>query len=177
MSATIWAVDWAAIFTPRYGLAEMIVRGTVMYFLIVALLRLVVKRQSGGLGTTDVLVVVLIADVAGPGFMAESISIVEAGVSLSTILFWSWLIEWTSCRVPAFARMLDPPAVMLVEDGRIVMRNMRAHLVTTDELMSRVRQAGVEELSRVKAARMEPDGMISVILRDDPLRPTTAPAG
>jgi hypothetical protein len=55
------------------------------------LLRLVLKRQAGGIGTTDILVIVLLAEVAGNGFAAEDKSVVEGTVLVGTILFWSYM--------------------------------------------------------------------------------------
>ena len=57
-----------------------------MYFAIVALLKLVVKRQTGGVGRTDIMVIVLSAEVAGPGSTADYASVVESAVLVATVL-------------------------------------------------------------------------------------------
>lgn len=87
MESALLVIDWASIFTPARSIFEMIVRATIMYFVIVALLKLVVKRQTGGVGRTDILVIVLVAEVAGPGFTADYISVVEGAVLVATLLF------------------------------------------------------------------------------------------
>jgi len=50
-------------------------------------------------------------------------------------------------------------------------RNLRQELITEDELMSQLRQQGVEFLADVKKAYIEPDGSISVITNDSKIRP------
>ena len=55
-----WRIDWNGIFTPTNSLVELVVRGTIMYFVLFGLLRFAMKRQAGGIGTTDVLVIVLL---------------------------------------------------------------------------------------------------------------------
>ncbi|MBC7768915.1 MAG: DUF421 domain-containing protein [Phycisphaerales bacterium] len=162
----LWRIDWHAIFIPERSVLEMIVRGTIMYFVIVVLLKLVVKRQSGGIGTTDILVVVLIAEIAGPGFTADYLSVVEGAVLVATVLCWSSTIEWLSYRSPRFERFFNPMSVMLIKDGRLLARNMRAELVTKDELMTHMREEGIADISEVREACMESDGMISFIKRD-----------
>ncbi len=134
-----------------------------MYLLLVGLLRFVLKRQAGGIGTTDVLVIVLLAEVAGNGFAAEYKSVVEGTVLVGTILLWSYLFEWASSRFPAIERVLHPPTLILIENGRMLRKNMRAELVTAEELMAQLRENGIEDCAQVKRACMEADGMISVI--------------
>src|SRR3954471_22244442 len=64
-------VNWNSVFIPDTPLLEIVVRGTVVYLAIFMLLRVVLKRQSGNLGMSDLLVVVLIADAAQNAMAAE----------------------------------------------------------------------------------------------------------
>lgn len=162
---TLLAVDWAAIFLPQHSLLELIVRGTIMYLAILVMLRIMLRRQAGGIGTSDVLVIVLIAEVAGNGIAPASQSVVEGAVLVATILFWSYIIEWLQYRLPAFERWVRGPKLKLIESGRMLRRNMRREFVTSEELMAQLREAGLEDCSKVKAAYMEADGTISVIKR------------
>ncbi len=167
MESALWTVDWAGMFTPARSALEMFVRATIMYFVIVALLKVVVKRQTGGVGRTDILVIVLIAEISGPGFTADYVSVVEGAVLIATVLFWSLAIEWLTQRFPMFERFFQPPPVFLIQNGKMLPRNMRTELVTKDELMTHLREEGIGDIADVKQACMEPDGMISVIRTGD----------
>lgn len=156
-------VDWHGIFTPTVSLGELIVRGTIMYFVLFGMLRFVLKRQAGGIGTTDILVIVLLADVASNAFSAGYTSVVEGTVLVATILFWSYALDWAAYHWPLARKILHSPPLALIEDGKLLRRNMRAELVTTDELMSQLREHGIEDFTQVKRAFMEPDGAISVV--------------
>lgn len=134
-----------------------------MYAVLFGFMRLVLKRQAGGVGTADVLVIVLVAEVAGNGFAAEYTSVVEGTVLIGTVLFWSYAVEWLAHRFPAWERLLHPPPLLLVENGKLLRRNMRAELITEAELMAQLREKGLEDLTKVKRACMEADGMISII--------------
>ena len=134
-----------------------------MYFVLFGLLRLVLKRQAGGIGTTDVLVIALLAEVAGNGFAAEYKSVLEGSVLVGIILFWSYVLDWAGYRYPAVERLLRSPTLVLSEDGKMVRKNMKAELVTKEELMAQLREKGIEDCAQVKKAYMEADGMISVI--------------
>ena len=65
------AVDWEHIFLPDMPLLEIFIRGSVMYLSLFFLLRLVLKRQVGSIGITDLLVIVLIADAAQNAMAAD----------------------------------------------------------------------------------------------------------
>ena len=163
MGDMFWNVDWHGIFTPKNSLLELFVRATIMYLVLFGLLRFVLKRQAGMIGTTDVLVIVLLAEVAGNGFAAEYKSVIEGIVLVGTILFWSYVLEWASHRFPAVRRILHAPTLLLIENGKMIRKNMRAELITKEELMAQLREEGVEDYAQVKRACMEADGMISFI--------------
>lgn len=163
MGDKIWAIDWHVIFVPEHSLLEMLVRGTIMYLLVFVLVRLMSKRQIGGLGPSDVLVIVLLAEVAGNGFTADYRSISEGAVLVATLLGWTYALEWLGNRFPVMERLIREPKLKLIENGRMLRRNMRAELVTRDELLAQLREQGLEDCEDVAAAYMEADGQISVI--------------
>jgi uncharacterized membrane protein YcaP (DUF421 family) len=159
-------IDWRVIFVPDTPLLETVVRGTVTYLALFALLRFVLKREAGELGITDLLVVVLIADAAQNAMADDYRSVPDGIVLVATIVFWSWALNWLGYRFPRFQRFVYPPALPLVRDGRLLRRNMRRELITEDELLSQLRLQGVSDLSQVEVAAIEGDGQISVIRRD-----------
>jgi uncharacterized membrane protein YcaP (DUF421 family) len=162
---TFWAIDWQGMFEPQYSPLELILRGTVMYLIIFVLLRLVLRRQLGGIGTSDILVIVLLAEVAGKGMAADYKSIPEGAVLVGTVLGWTYLIEWLQFRIPALERLMREPKLKLIENGLMLKRNMRAEFVTVEELFAQLREAGLEDCTKVKAAYIEADGRISIIRR------------
>lgn len=58
---TLFTVDWKLLFTPDTPLLEIIIRGTVLYFVIFFIIRLIPSRQIGGVGVSDMLLIVLVA--------------------------------------------------------------------------------------------------------------------
>jgi uncharacterized membrane protein YcaP (DUF421 family) len=153
---------WHDVFVPTHSVLEMFVRGSIMYLFIFALLRFVLKRQTGGLSTPDILLIVLLADAAQNGMANEYKSVTEGIIVVCTIVFWNFAIDWVEFHFPAMERILRPPPLLLVKDGNVLRRHLRQELVTMDELMSRLREEGVTDPKEVKQAYMEPDGNISV---------------
>jgi uncharacterized membrane protein YcaP (DUF421 family) len=162
----LWTIDWNAVFVPQVSLLELFLRGTIVYLAIFALLRVVPKRQVGGISPSDILVVVLLAEAAGNAFGRDYKSVVEGAVLVATVLFWSLALDWLQHRFPAIERVVREPKLKLVENGRLLRRNMRSELVTVEELMAQLREKGIENAADVRAAFIESDGHISVIAKD-----------
>jgi uncharacterized membrane protein YcaP (DUF421 family) len=167
-------IHWADLFASQTPPLEIVLRGTVMYLTLFTLLRVVLKRESGTTGMTDLLVVVLLADAAQNG-MAGNYQTVPDGVLLvATIVAWAWILDWMSFHVPLVERLLKPRQLLLVRDGQVLWANMRRELVTIAELESQLRLQGIDSFDRVHRAYMESDGRISVIA-DDHARHDPAP--
>jgi uncharacterized membrane protein YcaP (DUF421 family) len=169
-------VDWGRLFVPGTPILEILIRGSVTYLMLFVTLRLVLKRESGMVGIADLLVVVLIAEAAQGALVPESRSIPDSVLIVLTIIGWNYILNWLGFRFPSLQRFLHPPALELVKEGRLHLRNMRHELITEEELMSQLRQQGVEDIAQVKRAFMEGDGHISVITYEDQPRPRGSPS-
>lgn len=163
---SLFAVDWAQIFKPDTSPLEIFVRGSIVYLALFSLLRFVLRREAGTVGMSDLLVVVLIADAAQNAMAGNYNSVPDGILLVATIVFWSFALEWLGYHVPWIGRIVHPPPLPLVRDGRLLRQNMRRELITEEELMSQLRQQGVEDLAMVRTACMEGDGRISVIKRN-----------
>ena len=171
----LFSVDWAELFIPTHSLAEMFVRGTIMYVALFLIFRFLMRREAGSIGIADILVVVVIADAAQNAFAKEYHSVVEGIVLVVTIVLWDFIIDWASYRVPALGKILQPRPLPLIKDGVLIRRNMRQELITVEELQSQLRKQGIERIDDVKAAYMEGDGEISVLPREAPDSGKTRP--
>lgn len=158
-------IDWNSVFVPTVSLLEIVLRGTLVYLLLFFLMR-VLRREAGALGISDLLVVVLIADAAQNAMSSEYKSVTEGAVLVGTIIAWDYSLDWLGYRFPAFGRLLRPAPLPLVKDGSALRRNMRKEMISMDELMSQLREQGVEHISEVKRCYLEGDGHISVIKKD-----------
>ena len=166
-------MDWKSIFLLDVPVSEIILRGSSIYISLFILLRVVLRRQAGSLGMTDLILVTLIAD-ASQNAMAGEYRSVPAGIILvATIIFWSYAFDWLSYRFPWFNRLIEPPPLPLVKAGKLLRRNMRRELISEEELLSQLREQGVDDLGKVKEAFMEPDGHISVVAREQRRGKTT----
>lgn len=156
------AIDWRTLFVPTGSLVELVLRGSVMYLLILAGFR-IFRRDAGSLGVSDLLVVVLIADAAQNGMAGEYRSITEGAVLVATIFAWNACLDWLAFRSRTVHWLLHPPPLVLVRDGRINHQNLRSQMLTRDDLLEQLREQGIDDVRRVRRCTLESDGHLSVI--------------
>jgi uncharacterized membrane protein YcaP (DUF421 family) len=156
-------LHWERLFALDTPVAEIFLRGTIMYLALFLLLRLLLKRQAGTVSITDLLVLVLIADAAQNGMAGDYHSIPDGILLVATIILWNVLLEILSFRFAFIRKITHPPPLLLVEHGKINRAHLRRELITQAELMSQLREQGVNYIGEVKKAYMEGDGNISVL--------------
>ena len=160
-------MNWESLLVPSTPVVELIVRGSVMYLVLLLVLRLLVRRHVGSMSLMDLLLMVLIADAAQNGMSNEYRSLSEGLILCGTLIGWNYLFDWLSYRYPTFAKIMEPSPLPVIRDGRFLRRNMKAELLTPDELLSQLRQQGVQDVSEVKLAHVESDGGVSIMRYGD----------
>jgi uncharacterized membrane protein YcaP (DUF421 family) len=157
-----FAIDWSSIFWPSVGIAEVIVRGSLMYVALFVTLRIVGRRQSGRFGTADLLVIVLIADAAQNALGKDYQSVTEGVVLVLTIVAWEYGIDWLAWRYPTLRPWLRAEPLQLVADGKVLSGNMQREMLSDDELQAALREHGIDDLRSVKDIYIEQSGHFSI---------------
>jgi uncharacterized membrane protein YcaP (DUF421 family) len=161
----MFSVDWSALFGVHVSIAELVLRGSAMYIFLFLIFRFVLRRDVGSVGIADILLLVLVADAAQNAMAGEYKSISEGFILVGTIIGWNLLLDWLAFRFSAFAKFAQPSSLELVRHGRVLHRNLAQEMLTMEDLMSKLREHGVDHLDQVKHVYMEGDGTISVIKR------------
>ncbi|HEX2864287.1 MAG TPA: YetF domain-containing protein, partial [Deinococcales bacterium] len=136
-------IDWLKVFAPDTPPLEIIARGSAMYLAIFFILRVVMKRQSGTVGVSDLLVIVMIADAAQNGMASDYKSVADGVLLVATIVAWSYVLDYLAYKSPFIERLLQSQPLPLVQDGRMSKQNMRRELITVGELQALLRERGV----------------------------------
>jgi uncharacterized membrane protein YcaP (DUF421 family) len=165
MNGTFATIDWHGLLVPTGSPLELVLRASLMYLLILAGFR-IFRRDAGSLSVSDLLVVVLIADAAQNGMAGEYKSLTEGVIVVATIFAWNYALDWLAYRSRFVYWLLHPPPLLLVRNGQILARNLRAELITKGDLLEQLREQGVEDVRSVKKCYLESDGKMSVIRHD-----------
>jgi uncharacterized membrane protein YcaP (DUF421 family) len=157
-------IDWHTLLVPTTSLLELVLRGSAIYLLVFIAMRFF-RREAGALSTADLLVVVLVADAAQNAMASEYKSLTEGAVLVATIFSWNYVLDWLSYRFPRFQKLIKPPPLPLIENGRMLHHNLRAQMLTRSDLAEHLREQGIEDFAEVKRCYLEADGHLSVITR------------
>jgi uncharacterized membrane protein YcaP (DUF421 family) len=142
---------------------ELMLRGTLVYWLLFLIFRFLLRRDVGAVGIADILLLVIVADAAQNAMSGGYDTFAEGAILVGTIVGWNWLLDVLSFRFKAVRRFSSPGRLTLIRQGVLQRRNLRREYITLDELHEKLREQGIEELNQVKAAYLEGDGQISVI--------------
>jgi uncharacterized membrane protein YcaP (DUF421 family) len=156
------AIDWSQMFSFTVSPIELFIRGTLTFLFLFCLFRFIVHRDVGGLGVSDLLVLVIIADASQNAMAGEYKSIVDGFVLIGTIIGWSFLLNYLSFRFELVRRFVLPRPVCLIKDGVKLERNLRQELIADEELNEMLREHEIENISDVKRAYLEADGQVTV---------------
>ena len=156
-------MDWGELFGLSVSPWELIVRGSAMYLFLFALFRVVVKRRIGAVGMADILILVIVADAAQNGMAGEYRSITDAFILVGTLIGWNMLIDWITFRFPSLQKLLEPPPLLLIDDGRVLHRHLRIELMSQSDLQTKLREHGITDPREVAKAYIEPDGQVTVL--------------
>lgn len=144
---------------------EILARGTITYFALIVLVRVIPKRKAGHISPNDMLSLIVIGGMGTDAIMGGSNSLGDILLMISLIVGWGYLFDIIEARSSFIQGLLRDRQTPLIEQGRLNKRNMRRELVTEEELMSVLREEGVDDVSQVSSACLEADGEISVIVK------------
>jgi uncharacterized membrane protein YcaP (DUF421 family) len=153
----------ADLFQIHVSVPELVLRGTLVYWLLFLIFRFILRRDVGAVGIADILLLVIVADAAQNAMSGGYDTFLEGAILVGTIVGWNWLLDFLSYHFKPVRRFATPSRLTLVERGKPLLRNMRREFITKEELQEKLREQGIEDLREVKAAYLEGDGEISVI--------------
>ncbi len=144
---------------------EFILRGAIVYFFLIVLLRLTGKRQVGQMAPFD-LVLLLVLSNAVQNAMNGGDNSVSAGViSALTLVGTNWFIGLLTYKSKRIEALVEGRPEVLIHNGKLFEVALKHTMVTHHELMTALREAGCASIEEVRGAMLETDGTISVIPR------------
>jgi uncharacterized membrane protein YcaP (DUF421 family) len=158
--------DWGQVFVPDVSLLESFLRGSLIYLSILLLFRVVLKRQGGSIGLPDIMLVVLVSECVSSALSADAKSVPNGLAAVAALLFWNYVIDWLCHRWAWLRRLLEPEPLQIVKDGKPIRKNMDAERISDEELEAQLRENGIDDVAKVKAAFVESEGTVSVIPMD-----------
>lgn len=145
---------------------DIVLRATVMFAILFALLRLMGKRELGQMTPFELVMLVVVGDLIQQGITHNDFSLTGATLAIATFAFWTVVLGWLVYLSPRAQRLVEGAPQVLVRNGALVEANLRRDRLTRAEIESEMRLAGIAHLKDVAWAILEPEGKISFIRCD-----------
>ena len=137
-------------------------RTIFLYLILIAVVRIMGKRQIGEMEASEFVVTMLVANLAAIPMQDGGIPLYSGLVPILTVLGVELVLSSLSLRSIRLRRLLCGKPVILIENGRVLQENLRSTRVTMDELMGHLREKDVLEVETVQYAILETNGNLSV---------------
>jgi uncharacterized membrane protein YcaP (DUF421 family) len=142
---------------------DLVVRALVLFFFVFLVTRVVGKRELSSLEPFDLILLIVLGDAIQQGLTQDDYSVTGAIIVVSTIAFLQVGISFVGYRFRALRPVLEGEPIVIVQDGRIIERNLKRERLTAEEVAAEARQQQIESLEDVKWAVLETNGSISFI--------------
>ena len=149
-------------------------RTVILYFLIMIGLRIMGKRQIGQLEPAELVLTMMVSDLATVPMQDVGIPLLSGVIPILTLLCISLLLSQLSLKSLSFRKLICGEPSLIIRDGRVDQAAMRRNRFTINELLEQLRIQGVSGVQDVKYAILENSGQLSVLPRASCQPPTAA---
>jgi len=146
---------------------DIVLRATVMFFVLFGLLRLLGKRELSQVTPFELVLLVVMGDLIQQGVTHDDTSLTGATLAIATFAFWALTMSWASYLSPRAQKLLDGEPRVIIRDGALIDANLRRDRLTRAEVETEMRLAGIGRMKDVAWAILEPQGKISFIKQGD----------
>ncbi len=152
------------------------IRGIILYVLVVFAVRLMGKRQIGDLSPAELVITILISNIATLAMEDVSVPLLTGTVPILTLVCLDVISSYICLNSRKIRHAVSGRPKIIISNGVIDQRGLRALRYTVDDLMSSLRTQGIFDISQVQYAVVETTGAISALLKPEylPLTPKSA---
>ncbi|MCQ6273556.1 DUF421 domain-containing protein [Bacillus sp. V3B] len=145
----------------------VIFRTLFLYFLILFVFRLMGKREIGELGVFDLVVNIMIAEMAVMAIDKTNIEIMKAIVPIILLMLIQILTAQLSLKSKKFRDVIDGSPTIIINQGQIDEKAMSKQRYNFDDLLQQLREKNVHNIADVEFAILEPSGKLSVFEKEE----------
>lgn len=140
-------------------------RAAILYAVVIFLIRLMGKRQIGELQPSELVITILISEVASLPMQDNSIPVLNSVIPLFVLVSFEIIFAALSLKSHKLRTVMQGHPVIVIRSGEIDVEALRRLRLSVNDLISALRQKDVFELSEISYAIFETNGKLSVLLK------------
>ncbi len=137
------------------------------YFFIAFTYRIMGKREVGQLGIMDLIVSILIAELAALSIENADKSIFYTVIPISFLVFVQVAVAYLSLKLPKLREVFDGTPSLIINNGKLNFKEMITQRYNLDDLLVQLREKGIKSIEEVEYAVLENNGSLSTFLYSD----------
>jgi uncharacterized membrane protein YcaP (DUF421 family) len=153
------------MFAMGLPLVEKVARPIVVYFFLVAGLRLAGKRELAQLNPFDLVVLLLLSNTVQNSIIGNDNSVTGGLVGATTLLLLNWFVVRFLFKHERLERLVEGEETVLLEEGRLLEDRCEKEVITRAELEEAAHKQGFGSLDEVERAVLEPGGGLTFVAR------------
>jgi uncharacterized membrane protein YcaP (DUF421 family) len=142
---------------------DLVIRAVVLFFFVFLLTRVVGKRELSSLEPFDLILLIILGDAIQQGLTQDDYSVTGALIVVTTFAVLQVAISFFGFRYRFLRRVLEGEPVVILQEGKLIERNLKRERLTAEEVASAARQQQIASLEDVQWAVLETNGSISFI--------------
>lgn len=143
------------------------IRTSLFYFFILLIYRIMGKREVGQLGIIDLIVSILIAELAVLSIEELDKSIFISIVPILTLTLLQTVLAYFSLKKPKFRILLDGNPSLIIKNGKVNFKEMTKQKYNLDDLLVQLREKGFKSIEEIEYAILENNGTLSVFAYEE----------
>jgi uncharacterized membrane protein YcaP (DUF421 family) len=142
---------------------DIALRAVALYVFVVFLMRMIGRREISTLTPFDLVLLIVLGDAIQQGLTQDDYSVTGAIIAVSTLAVMQFLTSYISYRFTPFRKILKGEPIVLIEDGKLLDRNLRRERLTAGDVAEEMRAQQIATFDEVRWAILESNGTISFI--------------
>lgn len=139
------------------------IRTIILYLLIVVALRIMGKRQVGQLEPTELVVTLMISDLASIPMGHVSIPLMHGVIPILTLIIAEATLSFINLKSRRFRKIMSGTPVVLIRNGKVFEEELERLRLNVDDLMEELRSNGNPDINEIEYAIFETNGSLSII--------------
>lgn len=145
------------------------IRTIITYILVVLAVRIMGKRQVGQLEPTELVITLMISDLATIPLGHVSIPLVHGIVPILTLIIAEATLSFVDLKSRRFRKLMSGTPVIIIKSGKVYEKELGKLRLNFDDLMEMLRMQGNTNINDIEYGILETSGNLSVILKKKPL--------
>jgi uncharacterized membrane protein YcaP (DUF421 family) len=142
---------------------DIVLRAAFAYVFIVFVLRVMGRRELSDLAPQDLVLLVVLGDLVQNGVTQSDLSMTGVTIAISTFVVLTVASSYLTFKSPRARRVVQGEPLIVVQDGKLIERNLKEERLTLDDVMEEARGNEIESLEEVKFAVVEAGGKMSFL--------------